>query len=184
LHDAEHPELPARPGKPTRRDYEYIRCGTGNVFCIIEPKTGRRLTHATRQRTGRHFARALRRIARRHRYARTIHLVLDNLNIHCEKSCTKAFGKRVGSALWRRFTIHYTPKHGSWLNAAELEASLVGRECLGKRRIATLPSLKREVGRWAAHADVNRRSINWTFRAPDARRVFRYPASEALRSTH
>jgi len=184
LHDAERPELLARPGKPTRRDYEYIRCGTGNIFCIIEPKTGRRLTHATRRRTHRDFARALRKIARRHRHARTIHLVVDNLNTHCEKSCIEAFGNEAGSALWRRFTIHYTPKHGSWLNAAELEANLVGRECLGRRRIAQLPALKREVRRWASRADVNRRAINWTFRVADARRVFHYRGIETFRSKH
>src|SRR5262252_6726435 len=130
LHDCERPELPARPGQPTRRDYEYVRCGTANVFCVVEPKTGRRLTHATARRTAKDFAFALRRIAGRYRRARTIHLVVDNLNTHCEKSCVEAFG-RAGLRLWQRFTVHYTPKHGSWLNAAELEASLVSRECLG-----------------------------------------------------
>lgn len=184
LHDAERPELLARPGQPTRRDYEYVRCGTANVFCIVEPKTGRRLTHATRRRTRRDFARALRKIARRHRRARTIHLVVDNLNTHSETSCIEAFGPTTGAALWRRFTIHYTPKHGSWLNAAELEASLVARECLGKRRIPALPMLKREVGRWARVADANRRTINWTFRVDDARRIFRYHGISALRSEH
>jgi hypothetical protein len=182
LHDAERPELPARPGQPTRRDYEYVRCGTANVFCIVEPKTGRRLTHATRRRTRRDFARALRKIARRHRRARTIHLVLDNLNTHSEASCIEAFGPTAGAALWRRFTLHYTPKHGSWLNAAELEASLVARECLGKRHIPALPMLKREVGRWTRLADANRRTINWTFRVDHARRIFRYPGISALRS--
>ncbi len=184
LHDAERPELPARPGQPMRRDYEYIRCGTANIFCIVEPKTGRRLTHATRRRTGRDFARALRKITRRHRRARTIHLVLDNLNTHCEKSCIIAFGPTVGRALWRRFTIHYTPKHGSWLNAAELEASLVSRECLGRRRIAELTALRRDVRRWATCSEASRRTINWTFRVADARRVFRYRGIETLRSEH
>jgi hypothetical protein len=164
LHDADRPELPARPGQPTRRDYEYVRCGTANVFCIVEPKTGRHLTHATRRRTRRDFARALRKIARRHCRARMIHLVVDNLNTHSETSCIEAFGQTAGAALWRRVTLHYTPKHGSWLNAAELEASLVARECLGKRRIHALPMLKREVSRWTRLADANRRTINWTFR--------------------
>jgi transposase len=181
--------MPSAPSCPRdqasrRDDYEYIRNGTANVFCIVEPKSGRRLTHATRRRRRRDFARALRRIARRHRRARTIHLVLDNLNTHSEKSCIEAFGETAGAALWRRFTVHYTPKHGSWLNAAELEASLVSRECLGKRRIASLSMLKREVGRWAKLADTNRRIINWTFRVADARRIFRYPGIKALRSEH
>jgi hypothetical protein len=183
LHDSERPELPARPGKPHRTDYEYVRRGTANIFCIIEPKTGRRLTHATARRTGRHFARALRRIARRHCRARTIHLVLDNLNTHCEKSCIDTFGDE-GAALWRRFTIHHTPNHASWLNAAELECSLVARECLGRRRIPELPLLVRDVRRWSAQADRDRRSINWTFRVADARRIFRYAGITTLRSGH
>jgi transposase len=183
LRDSERVGLPLRPGKPERVDYEYVRRGTANIFCIVEPLTGRRLTHATERRTGRDFAEALRMILRRYPTAKTIHLVLDNLNTHCQKSCVDAFGQ-LGRELWRRFTVHYTPKHGSWLNAAELEASLVSRECLGRRRIPELQLLRDEVEAWRQRADADRRSINWAFRVDDARRVFCYYGITTLRSEH
>src|SRR5713101_1162294 len=86
LHDSARARIPMAPGKIARTDCEYVRRGTANIFCIVEPITGRRLTHATANRTGRAFARALRKIARRYSRARRIHLVLNNLNTHCEKS--------------------------------------------------------------------------------------------------
>jgi hypothetical protein len=175
---------PLRPGKPRRVDYEYVRRGTANVFCVVEPLTGTRLTRATRNRTGATYAHVLARIAKQYSYARTIHLVQDNLSTHTQKSLVAAFGTRAGSALWRRFTVHYTPKHGSWLNPAEIEASLVARECLGKRRIADLATLRREVTAWRRHASHHRRSINWKFRVHDARRVFRYDGIKSARSKH
>src|SRR5687767_1810396 len=111
------------------------------------------------------------RIARRYADADTIHVVLDNLSTHSEKSLVAAYGEVEGRSLWRRFTVHYTPKHASWLNAAEMEASLVARECLGNRRIGALWPLQREVTAWRRRADRQRRKINWKFRVGDARRV-------------
>lgn len=184
LHDAARLGFPMRPRHPERVDYEYVRRGTANIFCIVEPLTGRRLTHATDRRTGKRFAEALRSIGRRYRRARTIHLVVDNLSTHYERSCIDAFGEYRGRALWRRFTVHYTPKHGSWLNPAELEASLVSRECLGSRRIPTLRALQSQVSAWSCAADAARRSINWTFRVDDARRVFCYDGIRTARSEH
>jgi len=130
------------------------------------------------------FARALRRLARRHKKAKRIHLVVDNLNTHCEKSLVDAFGAEEGRKLWRRFKVHRTPKHASWLNAAELECSLVARECLGRRRIGDLDTLVREVCTWNADADRARRAINWKFRVADARRVFRYDGITTPRTRH
>jgi hypothetical protein len=173
-----------RPGVLARRDYEYVRRGTANVFCIIEPKEGRRLTYATKNRTGLAFARALRRVARRYPKAKRIHLVVDNLSTHSEKSLTDAFGTTAGSALWRRFKVHYTPKHASWLNAAEMEAGLVSRECLGKRRLGDLRALEVEVRAWARRADRARRKIQWKFTVNDARRVFRYDGIATRRAEH
>lgn len=144
---------PMRPGRPGRADYEYVRAGTANVFCIVEPLTGRRLTYASKNRTARAFTRALQRIERRYRRARKIHLVLDNLNTHAKKSLVGVLGPVEGERLWRRFEIHHTPKHGSWLNAAEMEASLVSRACLGARRIGHLHNLKAHVATWRAQAD-------------------------------
>src|SRR5688500_7692094 len=121
------------PAKPARVDYEYVRRGTANIFCIVEPLTGDRMTRATRNRKGAAYARTLARIAKRYASARTIHLIQDNLSTHTEKSLVATFGVRDGRKLWRRFTVHYTPKHAAWLNPAEIEASLVARECLGTR---------------------------------------------------
>ena len=184
LLDPARPSLPMRPGHPGRTDYEYVRKGTANVFCIIEPLTGRRLTRATANRTGRAFARELKRIADRYQWAMTIHLVMDNLNTHALKSLVEEFGSGKGLRIWRRFTIHYTPKHASWLDAAEMEASFVSRECLGQRRIGDLATLKKQVNAWAKQADRDRRAINWKFTVSDARRVFRYDGLITKRSEH
>jgi hypothetical protein len=118
LVDAELPGRRARPGKIAKRDYEYIRRGTANIFCIVEPRAGRHQTHATPNRKGYAFARALQRISKGRPKARTIHLVVDNLNTHAEKSLRAHFGDLAGKRLWKRFILHYTPKHASWLNPA------------------------------------------------------------------
>jgi hypothetical protein len=173
-----------RAGKPARVDYEYVRRGTANIFCVVEPLTGDRMTRATRNRKGAAYARTLARIAKRYASARTIHIVQDNLSTHTEKSLVATLGPRAGHKLWRRFTVHYTPKHGSWLNAAEIEAGLVTRECLGTRRIGDLATLRREVTAWRRRASNHRRTINWKFRVSDARRVFRYDGIRTPRSEH
>lgn len=177
LLDAARPGTPMVPGKVARRDYEYVRCGTANVFCIVEPKGGRHHTHATPNRKAPQFAKALQRIAQAYPTARTIHLLMDNLNTHCAKSLTESFGEHQGRQLWARFTVHHTPKHGSWLNPAELEASLWSRECLGRNRVSTLSELHRRTRAWNARANRGRRSIHWRFTTADARRVFGYQQS-------
>jgi hypothetical protein len=184
LHTSARDSIPVRPGRAPRNDYEYVRQGTANVFCIVEPLTGRHLTHATANRTGRAFGLAMGRLARRYPCARKIHVVVDNLSTHTEKSLVAAYGIEKGRRLWRRFAIHYTPKHASWLNAAEMEASLVSRECLGQRRIGSLWALQCEVTAWNRRADRDRRAIDWTFRVDDARRVFRYDGINTVRSEH
>ena len=95
-----------------------------------------------------------------------------------------AFGERVGRRLWRRFEIHHTPKHASWLNAAEMEASLASRECLGPKRIGHLHTLKSQVAAWRFRADRERRPIRWKFTVSDARRVFRYDGIITHRTEH
>ena len=175
---------PMAPGKLARTDYEYVRCGTANIFCIVEPLTGRRLTFATANRKAPAFVRALRKIAQRYRSARRIHLVMDNLNIHFRCSVETVLGELEGRRLWRRFVLHYTPKHASWLNAAELEASLVSRECLGQRRVPSLVDLISLVAAWRRLAEEEHRIIEWRFRVDDARRVFRYEGLTTRRSEH
>lgn len=184
LFDDARPSTLMKPGKPARKDYEYVRRGTANVFCIVEPMTGFRMTHVTKNRKAGAYARALRKIARGHPNARTIHLVQDNLSTHTEKSLITTFGDKAGRALWKRFTVHYTPKHASWLNVAEIEASLVARECLGTRRIGSLAELRHEVAVWRRTAERAGRTIQWRFRVHDARRVFRYDGIKTCRSKH
>lgn len=184
LLDCERAGIAMGPGAPQRTDYEYVRHGTANVFCVVEPLTGERMTRATRNRKGTAYARMLARIAKHYAFARTIHLVQDNLSTHSEKSLIATFGHEMGRTLWRRFTVHYTPKHASWLNVAEIEASLVSRECLGTRRIGDLATLRREVTSWRKRASHHRRAITWKFRVHDARRVFRYDGIKSIRSEH
>lgn len=185
LRGASRPGRPMRAGHLTREDYEYVRRGTANVYCIVEPKTGRRLTHATPNRTAPQFVRALQRIAQRYRTARTIHLLMDNLNLHCRRTVVGVLGPTRGAALWTRFTPHFTPKHGSWLNPAEIEASLWSRECHGRDRIESFDVLRDRTRAWTARADRARRRIVWRFTTAKARRVFRYtPQSTMLRSRH
>ena len=182
-HDARR-GLPMRPGRIKRTDYEYIRCGTANIFCIVEPLTGRRLTFATADRKRPAFVRALQKIALRYQHARLIHLVMDNLNTHSMNSAIEVLGDLAGRRLWRRFQVHYTPKHASWLDAAELEASLVARECLGSERVSSLVELISRVSAWRRAAESAQRTIDWTFRVDDARRKFRYDGLVTARSQH
>jgi hypothetical protein len=104
---------------------------------------------------------------------------MDSLNIHCRKSLVDCFGELKGGSLWDRLTVHYTPKHGSWLNQAEIELSLYSRQCLGKRRIPDLDTLRRETRAWNRKADRRRTKINWQFTRQKARKAFRYKKPRA-----
>ena len=115
-----------------------------NVFCAVEPKAGRHFTIPTLDRSGFEFAQAMAELACQYPNAKTIHLVMDNLNGHTRKSLTDLYGEEFGGEIWDRFTVHYSPRHGSWLNQAEIEIGLFARQCLGKRRIPDLKTLRRE----------------------------------------
>jgi hypothetical protein len=114
--------------------------------------------------------------------ATTIHLVMDNLNIHRRKSLTDTFGKEIGTEIWDRFRVHYTPKHGSWLNQAEIEIGLFSRQCLGKRRIPNLKILNHETRAWNRRMNTAHTHIHWRFGRKDARRKFRYNKNTFKRS--
>ena len=182
LHAEVRPARPARPGHAAKRDNEYQRCGTANIFGIVEPKVGRHLTCATPNRSAAQFAAMIQTVVTAYPRVRTIHLVLDNLNIHCEHSLTKHLGRRAGRRLWRRLTVHYTPKHGSWLNQAEIELSLVARQCLGTRRIASLTALRAETRAWTTRANRAKTCIRWRFTRKDARTKFGYTTKLSKRS--
>ena len=174
LHADVRPGSPAVPGREARQDNEYKRCGTANVFCAVEPKAGRHFTFATPDRSGFEFAQVVVTLAMAYPEAKTIHLVMDNLNIHCRKSLTDYFGAQQGGDVWDRLTVHYTPKHGSWLDQAEIELSLYSRQCLGTRRIADLETLKRETEAWNRQANRKRTKIKWRFTRKKARKLLDY----------
>ena len=178
LHDDVRPARPMAPGKLRRPDNEYKRCGTANIFCAVEPKAGKHFTLATSNRSASQLAVALETIIESYSGADTIHLVMDNLNIHGPKTLTDYFGKERGSELWSRLTVHYTPKHGSWLNQAEIEISLLARQCLAKRRIPSLAILQRETAAWNDKANRDRVKINWQFTRRKARQKFGYKRSK------
>ena len=157
-----------------RRDYEYVRHGTVNVFCAVEPLAGRHFTKVTKRRKNEDFGRMLRDIARRYRKASTIHLVVDNLSIHSKKAVTDAFGEVEAERLWSRFAVHYTPKHASWLNQAEIEIGVFASQCLGKRRISSFDELRREAAAWRRGANRKKLKIRWRFTVRDARKKFGY----------
>lgn len=170
LHADARPPEPMRPGRIGRRDAEYVRRGTANVFCGVEPKAGRHFTKATPNRSAAQFADYL------------IHLVVDNLNSHRRKALVDRFGKRIGGLLWKRFTVHYTPRHGSWLNQAEIEIGLFSRQCLGRRRIPTVGQLATEARTWNRIMNRNKAKIDWQFTRRKARSRFGYTRNVIMRS--
>lgn len=163
-----------RRGKPIRKDYEYQRKGTANAFCAIEPKRGRHFVKITKNRKADQFAEMMRDIGRAYPKAKKIHVVMDNLSTHSEKSLLKSLGPKRGANLWRRFEVHYTPKHASWLNQAETHISMFSRGCLGKDRIATRVTLAKRAAAWTKRMNEERRKINWRFTRAKARAKFRY----------
>lgn len=151
------------PGKIRKKDYEYKRKGTANAFCAIEPKKGRHFVQITKNRKAPQFAEMLRRIGRAYPRAKKIHLIMDNLNTHTRKSLIENLGPKRGSNLWDRFKVHYTPKHGSWLNQAEIQISMFSRGCLGKDRIATRMTLAKRAAKWEHRMNKEKRKIDWNF---------------------
>src|ERR1019366_9438949 len=143
-------------------------------FCAGEPKAGRHFTFPTPDRSGLEFARVVFELALQYPQAETIHLVMDNLNIHRRKSLTDLLGDEVGGEVRDRFTVHYTPTHGSWLNQAEIEIGIFSRQCLGSRKIPVLKTLRREARAWNRRMNRVRTKINWKFDRKAARRKFGY----------
>jgi len=140
----------------------------------MESKAGVHCTEVTPTRAGAELAEVLKKIGDHYAEASTIHLVMDNLNTHSRKTLVDRFGEEEGGKLWDRFTVHYTPKHGSWLNQAEIEISLLERQCLRRRRIGNLERLREEVTAWNGHVNENQVKINWKFDRNKARKKFGY----------
>jgi len=174
LHQDVRPPQTMRPGRIARRDGEYQRCGAVNVFCGVEPKAGQYFPKVTANRSAAEFADYLLEVAIRYPAADTIHLVLDNLSSHTRKAVVGRFGEKAGTWLWDRFTVHYTPKHGSWLNQAEIAISLFSRQCLSRRRIADRATLRKETRAWSRRMNRHGVPIQWAFTRKKARVTFDY----------
>ena len=135
LLDSLRPDIRA---KFIKQDYEYKRLGMVNAFCGIEPKAGRHFIMVRKRKTMKDFAMFVRKIVRSYPNARKIHLVMDNLNTHTENALIQTFGTSIGRKLWRKIVPHYTPKHASWLNQAEIEIGMFNRQCIGKIRVRNI----------------------------------------------
>jgi transposase len=158
-----------------KRDYEYKRNGTRNIFVAVEPKGGWRDATVTCRRTRKDFAEEIRRLTQlpRYQHINAIHIVLDNLNTHCAGSLVEAFGVEKAVAIMRRIRFHYTPKHASWLNMAEIELSVLSRQAI-KGRVPDEITLKERIVRWQEKRNQAHAVIQWRFTKQDAKRIFKY----------
>jgi len=160
--------LPMASHSPAKEDYEYTRNGTTNLFVAVEPKAGQRIVSVTEHRGKVDFVAFIGELLTNgYARARRVHLVLDNLNIHFKKCFDDVLGKRAATKLLRRVQFHYTPKHASWLNMAEIEIGILSRQCLN-RRIANQQLLRSEVDAWQQARNALERTIEWKFTRQDA----------------
>lgn len=174
--------LPMQPGQVRRLDYEYTRHGTRNLFLFVEPQAGSRHLLVTRRRTKIDCAHALRYLVDvLYPDAEWIDVVLDNLNTHTYHALVETFGKAEADRIMARLRFHYTPAHGSWLNMAEIELSVLSRQCL-KRRLPDEWSLGTELMAWERARNAARAQIHWSFTIEDAHRVFAKFYPETLAS--
>ena len=172
--------VPAAPGQVAHYDCEYVRNGVANLFMISEPLAGQRDVEVTDRRTKKDYAQCLRKLSdERYPDAEIIVLVQDNLNTHSPASLYEAFEPAEAQRLAKRFEFHYTPKHGSWLDMAEIELGILGRQCLS-RRIAHIDTLRRETKAWEKNRNEAETKVNWQFTTADARIKLRqlYPSIE------
>jgi hypothetical protein len=160
--------IPASPGQPARHDYEYNRCGVCNIFLACEPLAGKRMVKITERKNKQDWAVFLEEIAVQYKDAEKITLVMDNLNTHEPGSFYEAFLPEKAKALWDRFEFVYTPKHGSWLNMAEIELNVLTGQCLN-RRIDDIGIVRKEVQAWQKYRNNRNAKVEWQFTTKDAR---------------
>ncbi len=176
------PPLPAKPGQPRRQDYEYRREGTRNLFLTCEPLQGWRHVAITQRRTQQDFARQMRWLVdEAYPEAPVVRVVLDNLNTHRPASLYEAFPAPEARRIVKRLEFHHTPKHGSWLNMAEIEFSVLARSCL-RRRVPDEAALRREIQALEGERNAARASIHWRFNTQNARAKLHrlYPSNHRL----
>ena len=172
--------VPAAPGQVAHYDSEYVRNGVANLFMIVEPLAGRRDVEVTDRRTKKDYAQCLRKLSDElYPDAEVIVLVQDNLNTHSPASLYEAFPPAEAKRLAERFEFHYTPKHGSWLDMAEIELGILGRQCLS-RRIEDINTLRKEAKAWENGRNQAEAKVNWQFTTTDARIKLRrlYPSMD------
>ena len=162
------PSIAARPGTPVKEDYEYKRAGTRNIFLAVEPTAGRRQAKVTARRTKIDFVRFIGHLVEKvYAGAEKIHLVMDNLNTHFRGSFVEELGIERAEQMLERVEFHYTPKHASWLNMAEIEIGIMDRQCTGGR-LTSDASLKSEVSAWKRRRNQAKARIEWKFTRQDA----------------
>jgi transposase len=171
LIEESRPSIPMRPGQPLRQDYEYKRKGSANIFLFVQPLAGWRHTKTTSQRTRIDFAGCMLDLATVHfPNAAKIHVVLDNLNTHSPSTLYEILPPREAREIVRRLEFHYTPKHASWLNIAEIEFSVLNRQCLNNRYISSIELLEKEVLAWESERNAKKAKVEWMFAIEDARK--------------
>lgn len=169
------PRLPPRgPGEVLLKDYEYQRSGSANVFCAVEPKAGVYINKVTECRDGLEFSIFMTELAGRYESAQKIVLVMDNLSTHSVEILKAHMGEDLARKLSNRFEIHYTPKHASWLNQAEIAIGMYSRQCLGDGRVGDIQSLKKQTAAWNKAANKKRQRIQWRFTKDKARKSMGY----------
>ncbi len=162
--------IPMKPGSLERYDYEYIRKGKANIFIAVEFKAGKRVTQVTDRRTKQDFALFVKRLVdEKYPNAEILRLILDNLNTHNKSSFYETFNRRDAERILRKIEFHYTPKHASWLNVAEIEIGVMDTECTG-RRIGDKEALAQEVQAWTKRRNKDKKKIHWRFTKKDADR--------------
>lgn len=163
------PSSPMKPGQESRRDYEYVRHGMVNIFMANEPLKGSRMVEVTTHKTKKDWAKFVKRIADElYPNAKKITLVMDNFKTHVASAFYETFEPEEAKRIWDRFEFIFTPKHGSWLNMAEIELHVLNGQCLN-RHIPTMAKVKEEVVAWENHRNNKESSINWQFTTKESR---------------
>ena len=169
-----HLPLPLQPGKPARYDYEYRRMGSCNLFMFFQPRGGWRHVKVTERRTKQDFAHCMQDLVDFHfPQAEVIRVVLDNLNTHTPAALYETLAPEEARRILRKLEFHYTPKHASWLNIAEIEISILDRQCLD-RRLPAIPRVCSEVVAWENHRNQERTTVDWQFTSAKARTKLQY----------
>ncbi len=162
-----------KPGKPTRADYEYERNGTCNLFVAVEPKSGKRIVRVTRRRTKKDYASFIKHLVTKvYKKAKKVVLVEDNLNTHSKKVLIEVLGEKEGNKIARKIEWHFTPKHASWLDQAEIEIHSLEAQCLN-RRIPDFQTMQSEVAACVKKRNQDKCGINWQFTREKAKEKFK-----------